>query len=201
MPGSTLHPGPETPTIEEQFSGFDNTSELPTIDEASLETAIEESGLASDETAEIDLADLDLGVDDLAETELASLDDLDVTGTNEVLDEVIDVTGRNPQVDPDATGVQSAMRILVAEFMPDINRKPGGYACDRGKTKNGPCAEVLGGRIGCRPDQADEVQWNNDVGQTAIIEILLQLRDDCFRWTTRVLAKYPVQDWSNDIVQ
>ncbi|MCH7898526.1 MAG: hypothetical protein IIC62_04165, partial [Proteobacteria bacterium] len=99
----------KTPTIEEQFSGFDITSELPTIDETSLNIAIEESGLASDETAEIDLADLDLDTDDLAETELASLDDLEVTGTNEVLDDVIDVTGRNPQVDQDATGVQSAL--------------------------------------------------------------------------------------------
>ena len=99
----------ETPTIEEQFASFDNTSELPEIDEKSLHTAIEKSGLASDETAEIDLADLDLGIDDRAETELASLDDLEVTGTNEALDDVIDVTGRNPQVDPDATGVQSAL--------------------------------------------------------------------------------------------
>ena len=99
----------KTPTIEEQFSGFDITSELPTIDETSLNIAIEESGLASDETAEIDVADLDLGSDELADTELASLDDLEVTGTNEVLDDVIDVTGRNPQVDQDATGVQSAL--------------------------------------------------------------------------------------------
>ncbi len=98
-----------SPTIEEQFAGFDNTSELPGIDEASLDTAIKESGLASDETAEIDLADLDLGTDDLADTELASLDDLEVTGTNAVLDDVIDVTGRNPQVDQDATGVHSAL--------------------------------------------------------------------------------------------
>jgi pilus assembly protein FimV len=107
--GSSGEATAETPTIEEQFAGLDNTSELPNIDETSLDKAIEESGLASDETAEIDLADLDLGNDGLAETELASLDDLDVTGTNEVLDVVIDVTGRNPQVDPDATGVQSAL--------------------------------------------------------------------------------------------
>jgi len=99
----------ESPTIEEQFAGLDNTSELPSIDETSLDTAIKESGLASDETAEIDLADLDLGIDGLAETELASLDDLDVTGTNEVLDEVIDATGRNPSIDPDVTGVQSTL--------------------------------------------------------------------------------------------
>ena len=96
----------ENPTIEEQFAGFDATSELPSIDESSLHTAIEESGQSSDPTAEIDLADLDLGVDGLAETELASLDDLDVTGTNEALS---DVTGKNPQVDPDSTGVQEAL--------------------------------------------------------------------------------------------
>ena len=99
----------ETPTIEEQFSGFDGTGELPSIDEESLEIAIEESGQASDETAEIDLDDLDLDIDGLAETELATLDDIDFTGTNEALDELLDVTGKNPQVDPDATGVQSLL--------------------------------------------------------------------------------------------
>lgn len=96
----------ENPTIEEQFAGFDSTSELPSIDESSLQSAIEDTGQASDATAEIDLADLDLDVDGLAETELVSLDDLDVTGTNEALSEV---TGKNPQIDPDSTGVQEAL--------------------------------------------------------------------------------------------
>jgi len=99
----------ETPTIEEQFSGFDSTSELPSIDEVSLDSAIEESGQAADETAEIDLDDLDLNIDGLAETELATLDDIEVTGTNAALDDLADVTGKNPQVDPDATGVQTVL--------------------------------------------------------------------------------------------
>jgi pilus assembly protein FimV len=99
----------ETPTIEEQFSGFDATSELPSIDEDTLDSAIEDSGQESEATAEIDLADLDLGIDGLAETELASLDDIDITGTNEALTEASGVTGKNPAVDPDATGVQVAM--------------------------------------------------------------------------------------------
>ncbi len=98
----------ETPTIEQQFEGFGDTSALPSIDENEL-------GGESDATAEIDLDDLDLGIDGLAETELASLDDLDVTGTNEALADTglhsalgdsADATGRNPQIDPDATGVQ-----------------------------------------------------------------------------------------------
>jgi pilus assembly protein FimV len=110
----------ETPTIEEQFAGFDSTSELPSIDESALDSAIEDSGEPSDATAEIDLADLDLDldIDGLAETELASLDDLDVTGTNETLsasgmygqlDAASDVTGKNPQIDPDSTGVQTRL--------------------------------------------------------------------------------------------
>jgi pilus assembly protein FimV len=96
----------ENPTIEEQFAGFDATSELPSIDESSLQAAPADGEQASDATAEVDLADLDLGVDSLAETELASLDDLDVTGTNEALSEV---TGKNPQVDPDSTGLQETL--------------------------------------------------------------------------------------------
>jgi pilus assembly protein FimV len=108
----------ESPTIEEQFAGFNPASELPSIDESSLDDAIEDSGQSTESTAEIDLADLDLGIDGLAETELASLDDLDATGTNEAisstgmfgaLDDASDVTGRNPEVDPDATGVRSRL--------------------------------------------------------------------------------------------
>ncbi len=98
----------ETPTIEQQFSGMDGTSELPSLDE-SLGAAISESGQDSDATAEINLDELDLDIDDLAETELASLDDLDETGTNEILEDVADITGKNPEIDPNATGVHGAL--------------------------------------------------------------------------------------------
>jgi pilus assembly protein FimV len=109
----------ETPTIEEQFAGFDPTAEMPTIDDSTLGTAIEQSGLASDATAEINLDDLDLGIDALSETEMASLDDdIDDTVDDEALgdtdvyddeDEIVDVTGKNPEVDPEMTGVQSTL--------------------------------------------------------------------------------------------
>jgi len=105
MPGS--EEPRETPTIEEQFSGFDATSELPSIPEA--EDSIAERPSGSDETAEINLDELDLDLDGLAETELASLDDLDATGTNEVLvEDLAEITGKNPEIDPDATGLQEA---------------------------------------------------------------------------------------------
>ena len=82
----------ETPTIEQQFDGL-GTAELPSIDEADLEAAIEESGQAGEETAEINLDDLGLDVEALDEVNLG--DDLEDLG---------DVTGKNPEVDPDATG-------------------------------------------------------------------------------------------------
>jgi pilus assembly protein FimV len=106
----------ETPTIEQQFDVISGTSELPSLDEAVGE-AIEDSGQSAEETAEINLDDLDFDVDGLAETELASLDDIDETSKNEALSdtgisealgELADVTGKNPEVDPDATGVQTA---------------------------------------------------------------------------------------------
>ena len=109
-PGGTV----ETPTIEEQFAGISATSELPAIDEAAGE-AIERAGQTAEATAEINLDDLGLDVDSLAETELASLDDLDATsesqaledtGINEAIEDIASVTGRNPAIDPDATGVQ-----------------------------------------------------------------------------------------------
>jgi len=103
-------PTVETPTIEDQFSFMedDGTSELPSLEDP-VEAAIAESGQGSDATAEINLDELDLEIDGLAETELASLDDLDATGTNEALTDLADITGKNPEVDPDATGVQQAL--------------------------------------------------------------------------------------------
>lgn len=105
---ATLEATAETPTIEQPFGG-DITSELPSLDE-SLGHAIADAGQDAGATAEINLDDLDLVIDDLAETELASLDDIDATGTNEALTDVFtdngSVTGKNPEIDPNATGVR-----------------------------------------------------------------------------------------------
>ncbi len=107
----------DTPTIEQQFDTLAGTAELAALEET-VEGAIEESGQASEETAEINLDDLGLDVDSLAETELASLDDLDATGEvsaltdtglNEEIEDAAAVTGRNPELDPDATGLQAAL--------------------------------------------------------------------------------------------
>ena len=116
-PDSTV----ETPTIEQQFDVLGGTAELPSLDETVGE-AIESSGQSADETAEINLDDLGLEVDGLAETELASLDDLDATSENETLsetdmnkaledlaDDLAEVTGKNPEIDPNATGVQTVL--------------------------------------------------------------------------------------------
>jgi pilus assembly protein FimV len=105
----TLEATAETPTIEQPVDIGDATSELPSLDD-SLGQAIADTGQDSAATAEINLDDLDLGIDDLAETELASLDDIDATGTNEALTDILtdtgSVTGKNPEIDPNATGVR-----------------------------------------------------------------------------------------------
>jgi len=119
---SAEEPERDTPTIEEQFSGLDATSELPSIPDA-VEESTAEPAPSPEETAEINLDELGLDVDSLAETEVASLDDiedldevddddvtasqkiLDQTGLNEALEDTAEATGRNPKVDPDATGV------------------------------------------------------------------------------------------------
>ncbi len=99
MPSPTI----STPTIEEQFAGFgDSTSELPSLDD-SLFDALSDSGHDGDETSEINLDDLDLDITGQNE-ELS-----DDTGINEALADLADVTGRNPQIDPDATGVQRGL--------------------------------------------------------------------------------------------
>jgi pilus assembly protein FimV len=110
----------ETPTIEQQFDVLSGTSELPSLDDT-LGDAIAGSGQSADETAEINLDDLGLDVDSMAETELASLDDMDDleatgkmealtdTGIHDVLEDPASVTGKNLQVDVDATGLQEAL--------------------------------------------------------------------------------------------
>lgn len=119
MPAATV----ETPTIEDQFAGFgEGTSELPSLDEDSLAEAISASGQDADATAEINLDELDLGIDNLTETEVASLDEIDVSGQNEELSDTginealtdldfndADVTGKNPAIDPGATGIQQGL--------------------------------------------------------------------------------------------
>ena len=113
MPAPTV----ETPTIEEQFAGFDGTSELPSLDDDDLGQAIADSGQDSDATAEINLDELDLNISDDDVTELASLDDLDATGTNEALSDTginealdpLEATGKNPEVDADATGIRESL--------------------------------------------------------------------------------------------
>jgi len=128
MPAPTIEsPTIESPTIEDQFAGIEDTtsgtSELPSLDE-SLHQALSDTGQDADDdaTAEINLDELDLDVDGLAETELASLDDLDATGRNETLSDtginealadldLTDVTGKNPEIDPDSTGIREGLDI------------------------------------------------------------------------------------------
>jgi len=99
----------ETPTIEQQFDVLSGTAELPSLDDT-LGDASTSAGQSGDETAEINLDDLGLDVDSMAETELASLDDLDATGRLEALvDDLSEVTGKNPEIDLDSTGLQEAL--------------------------------------------------------------------------------------------
>ena len=107
----------ESPTIEQEFGELEGTSELPSLDE-SVGQAISDAGQGSEATAEINLDDLDLDIDGLADTELASLDDLDETGTNEALSEqdfadTGSITGKNPEVDPNSTGVREGLDLDV----------------------------------------------------------------------------------------
>ncbi len=96
------------------FSDADETSQLPSIEDTDTVRSMDSTA-----TAEIDLADLGLDVDGLAETEVASLDDLDATGTNEQLSDTgvnpalgdqADITGKNLEIDEDAlTGLEAEL--------------------------------------------------------------------------------------------
>ncbi|MCH7536243.1 MAG: hypothetical protein IID57_00160 [Proteobacteria bacterium] len=112
-----LEPTAGSPTLEAAADDFDKTAEMPApeidsppIDD-SLGQAISDSGQDADQTAEINLDDLDLDIDGLAETEIASLDDLDVTGRNESLPDLAEATGKNPEVSMDDTGIRQGLDI------------------------------------------------------------------------------------------
>ena len=119
MPAPTV----ETPTIEDQFAGFgEGTSELPSLDEDALEEAISASGKDAAATAEINVDELDFGIDNLTQTEVASLDEIDITGQNSELSDTginealsdldfgaSDVTGKNPAIDPETTGIREGL--------------------------------------------------------------------------------------------
>ncbi len=85
----------ETPTIEQQMADLGGTSELPSFDEDAMTG---ELPAGAEATAEINLDDLGLDVADL-----------EATGTNEILEDVSDITGRNPEIDPNETGVRAAL--------------------------------------------------------------------------------------------
>jgi pilus assembly protein FimV len=109
----------ESPTIEQQFEGLDSTSELPSLD-GSLGDAISDSGQNADETAEINLDELDLDITGTNEA-------LDDTGINEALSELgdladlADATGRNPEIDSDATGIGEALKLDEIQEFGDVD--------------------------------------------------------------------------------
>lgn len=135
----------ETPTIEQEVEDFEGTSELPSLDE-SLGQAISDAGQDAAATAEINLDDLDLGIEGLAETELASLDDLDATGTNEALSDDMftdtgAITGKNPEIDPNSTGVREALDLDLDVF-DDLEKATGEMRLAPDETGRMPMLDV-----------------------------------------------------------
>ena len=135
----TLESTLESPTIEQPFDAlFDATSELPSIDDVDDDdvTAQMPGQSGGQATGEIDLEDLNLDLSALEETEVAPFDDLDATGANEELaDTGVNVTldstaatGKNPELDPDSTGVrhvlardETGQNPMMAETAGDID--------------------------------------------------------------------------------
>jgi pilus assembly protein FimV len=104
-----VEPTVETPTIEQQFEGMEGTSELP-----SLEEAFSDSGHGTDETAEINLEELDLDI-------TGTNEELEDTGINETLGDLGDVTGGNLETDSDATGIGEALNLDDIQDFDDVD--------------------------------------------------------------------------------
>jgi pilus assembly protein FimV len=118
----------DAPTIEQQFDVLGGTAELPSLDlgdEDPVDDTLDSSSQPADETAEINLDDLGLDISGLEETELASLDDLDVTGENEALsitglnealEDPSEVMGRNPEIDDSLLDATGLTQVLSEDF-------------------------------------------------------------------------------------
>jgi pilus assembly protein FimV len=104
-----VEPTVETPTIEQQFDGLDGTSELPSLDEA-----LADSGQEADATAEINLDELDLDI-------TGTNEELEDTGINEALGDLGDVTGTSEAIDSDATGIGEALDLGDLQGLDDID--------------------------------------------------------------------------------
>ena len=110
----------EMPTIKEPFTGFEDTSRLPSFDESD-ESGDTETGWETEQTNEIDIDELGLDVTGLDEAGLASLDEFDDTGTDEMVDDISGATGENPEVDPSVTGVQRVLAPDETAVDPDAD--------------------------------------------------------------------------------
>jgi len=104
-----IEPTVETPTIEQQFEGMDGTSELPSLDEA-----IVDSGQEAEATAEINLDELDLDI-------TGTNEELEDTGINEALGDIGDATGTLEAVDSDATGIGEALDLDDLQDLGDVD--------------------------------------------------------------------------------
>ena len=99
-------PTVETPTIEQQFEGLGGTSELPSLDEDLVD-----SGQETDATAEINLDELDL----------------DITGTNEALEDtgineaLADLDGISVAGSDDDSGATSISETLNLDDIQDLD--------------------------------------------------------------------------------
>ena len=113
-----VEPTVETPTIEQQFSGMEGTSELPSLDDT-LGDAVIGSGQDAEATAEINLDELDL---DISGTEITGTNEaLEDTGINEALGAFDDDTGRNLAIDLDETGIGEALDLDDLEGLDELD--------------------------------------------------------------------------------
>lgn len=115
----------ESPTLEEPISVFsDSTSELPSLDHETLEQAVVDSGQDTEATSEINLEELDLDVQGMDQADsLDDFGDLDETGRNETLGglDLGAVTGKNPAVDQDSTGIRESLDIGATGLVESID--------------------------------------------------------------------------------
>jgi pilus assembly protein FimV len=94
-----VEPTVETPTIEQQFEGLGSTSELPSLDEDLLD-----SGQETDATAEINLDELDLDITGTNEA-------LEDTGINEALADLDDISVAGSDDDSGATSISETLNL------------------------------------------------------------------------------------------
>ena len=92
-------------------------------------------------------------------------------------------------------------RVLVSQLVAGVDREPRGHSRNDGKRKDSPAAQVLRRGIPRRAQQCHEMQRHDDIGETTVVGIAVELHHDLLRRIVLVLTKDHVEDRRDTVIE